>query len=81
MFLFYHSVCHLAGEFINHLRKRQQKEYESTLKEGGVEISYKDELCVRLAGLCHDLGKKHKGMQEREIQSLLCQSDVTSSTN
>ncbi len=58
-------MCHLAGEFITHLKKQQD------LIEGGVEISYKDELCVRLAGLCHDLGKKHRGMQEREIQSLL----------
>ncbi len=61
-------MCHLAGEFITHLRKRQQKEYESTRKEGGVEISYKHEICVRLAGLCHDLGKKHIGVGKRNVK-------------
>ncbi len=57
-------MCHLAGEFIAHLIKQQD------LEKGDVETR-QDELCVRLAGLCHDLGKKHKGMQEREVQSLL----------
>ncbi len=54
-------MCHLAGEFIAHL-KRQQED----LKKGGVKISRQDEQCVRLAGLCHDLGKKHIGVGKKD---------------
>ena len=36
-------VCYLAGEFVKHLRQEET-------------ISEQDEYCVRLAGLCHDLG-------------------------
>ena len=39
-------VCHLAGEFVRKLSKKHPG-----------KICEKDELCVRLAGLCHDLGK------------------------
>ncbi len=36
-------VCYLAGEFVKHLRQEES-------------ISDLDEFCIRLAGLCHDLG-------------------------
>ena len=43
----YFSVCYIAGEFIQHLRK----------KSCHIEISPEEEYCVRVAALCHDLGK------------------------
>lgn len=39
------GVAHLAGEMVRQLRKR-----------GAAEITVDDELCVELAGLCHDMG-------------------------
>ncbi len=39
----YLRVCYLAGEFVKHLRQEES-------------ISDLDEFCIRLAGLCHDLG-------------------------
>lgn len=45
---FEHSIgtCHLAGEFIRHLRRHQPE----------LNITDKDVLCVEIAALCHDLG-------------------------
>ena len=41
-----YRVCHLAGELVETLQKTQQ----------GLKISDEDVLCVKIAGLCHDLG-------------------------
>ena len=40
------SVSHLAGEFAESLCERQPK----------LNITDQDVLCVKIAGLCHDLG-------------------------
>ena len=39
-------MCHLAGELVETLRERQPE----------LDITEKDILCVKMAGLCHDLG-------------------------
>jgi len=39
-------VCHLAGELLETLR----------LKQPELVVTDKDVLCVKIAGLCHDLG-------------------------
>lgn len=40
------SVCHLAGELVETLKAQQPE----------LDISNKDVLCIKMAGLCHDLG-------------------------
>lgn len=45
-FLFFFSVCHLAGELASALKARQPD----------LKITPEDVLCVQIAGLCHDLG-------------------------
>lgn len=39
-------MCYLAGEFVESLDRRQKE----------LKITPKDILCVKIAGLCHDLG-------------------------
>jgi len=41
-----YRVCHLAGELLETLR----------LKQPELDVTEKDVLCVKIAGLCHDLG-------------------------
>ena len=45
-----YSVCHLAGQLLKNLRQEQEELFE----EYG--ISEKDEMCVLIAALCHELG-------------------------
>ena len=40
-------MAHLAGEFASTLQRNQPE----------LQIKEEDVLCVRIAGLCHDLGK------------------------
>ena len=47
--LFY-SVCHLAGQLLKSLRQKQGELFE---EYGIIE---KDEMCVLIAALCHELG-------------------------
>lgn len=51
--MFYIRVCHLAGGLVRALKNQISED----LKKKGVEITEKDELCVEIAALCHDLGK------------------------
>ena len=43
----YFRVCHVAGKLVETLQRKQQSE---------LDITNKDVLCVKIAGLCHDLG-------------------------
>ena len=47
----YCRVAHLAGKLIRKLKVNQPDLVESKL------IDDRDELCVEIAGLCHDLGE------------------------
>ena len=44
--IFVYSVSYLAGEFVENLQRRQKE----------LEITDVDVLCIKIAGLCHDLG-------------------------
>ena len=45
------SVCYLAKELLETLRQKQQKLFEE------LNVTPKDEMCVQIAALCHELGK------------------------
>ena len=47
------SVCHLAGEFVKHLRQPSQDAKTNIALD---LITPEEEKCIRIAGLCHDLG-------------------------
>ena len=46
----FHSVCHLARQLLKNLHRGQ----EELFQEYG--ITKKDEMCVLIAALCHELG-------------------------
>ena len=46
-FPLFYSVGHLAGELVETLQKKQPE----------LSITDKDVLCIKIAGLCHDLGE------------------------
>ena len=50
-----YRVCHLAGEMVEMLKR--QLDHEKERHSDIVPINEKDVLCVKIAGLCHDLGK------------------------
>ena len=47
--IYYHRVSHLAEELISHLK----------MTRDDLDLKPKDVLCVKVAGLCHDLGQPH----------------------
>ena len=49
---------HLAGQFLGEIKSRQFKELFEDNHDGTGFISDEHILCVQIAGLCHDLGKK-----------------------
>ena len=55
------SVCHLAGELLEALRLRQPD----------LNVTEKDVLCVKIAGLCHDLGTQFTVHAINSIQCVL----------
>jgi len=44
--VYFFRVCHLAGKLVEALRAKQPE----------LNITDKDILCIKMAGLCHDLG-------------------------
>ena len=49
-----YRVCYLAGEMVEMLKRQLDREKKNS---DIVPINEKDVLCVKIAGLCHDLGK------------------------
>ena len=53
-----YRVCYLSGEMVEMLKRQLHHEYEKQgLHSDIVPITEQDVLCVKIAGLCHDLGK------------------------
>ena len=53
-----YRVCYLAGEMVEMLKCQLHDEHEKKgLHSDIVPITDQDVLCVKIAGLCHDLGK------------------------
>ena len=48
--IFSNRVCHLAGKFAEHLNEAAKED------KLGIEITSEEILCIKVAGLCHDLG-------------------------
>ena len=59
---FLYRVCHLAGEFIKNLQQKNMRFIPGTeISEADkLNITHEEEMCVRLAGLCHDLGMNNE---------------------
>lgn len=50
--MIYCSVCFLAKQLLDNLRQKQQKLLDE------LNVTAKDDICVQIAALCHELGKK-----------------------
>ncbi len=50
-----YRVAHLAGKLVEKLRSDQRKQRDQR-DQPQLRITDEDVLCVKIAGLCHDLG-------------------------
>lgn len=55
--VFINRVAHLAGKLVRSLVDKQKDEDNKDDEKNKEEKYDKDELCVQIAGLCHDLGE------------------------
>ena len=60
-------MCHLAGVFVDKLKTKMERYKKSIKEKNDQEIFEKDvcmdpyeEQCIRIAALCHDLGRRKK---------------------
>ena len=51
------SVCYIAGELVDHLEDEIKEVNENKDKSRKIILESKHKMCVRVAALCHDLGK------------------------
>lgn len=61
LLLIAHSVCHLARQMLKNLRRKHRNVFQDRNEETepDTRVAYKDEMCVLIAALCHELGETH----------------------